>query len=40
MLLRGDMDALEMPEDTGHDFASRIDGALHAYGHGAQFMLG
>jgi len=33
MLLRGDMDALEMPEDTGFDFASRIDGAMHACGH-------
>ena len=33
MLLRGDMDALEMPENTGLDFASRIDGAMHACGH-------
>jgi amidohydrolase len=33
MLLRGDMDALEMPEDTELDFASRIDGAMHACGH-------
>ncbi|MDA0371617.1 MAG: M20 family metallopeptidase [Actinomycetota bacterium] len=33
MLLRGDMDALPMPEDTGLDFASRVDGAMHACGH-------
>ncbi|MEM8748625.1 MAG: M20 family metallopeptidase [Actinomycetota bacterium] len=33
VLLRGDMDALPMPEDTGLDFASEIDGAMHACGH-------
>lgn len=33
ILLRGDMDALPMPEDTGLDFSSRIDGAMHACGH-------
>lgn len=33
ILLRGDMDALEMPEDTGLDFASRHDGQMHACGH-------
>src|SRR6056297_234901 len=33
MLLRGDMDALEMPEDTGLDFASHVDGCMHACGH-------
>jgi hippurate hydrolase len=33
ILLRGDMDALPMPEDTGVDFSSRIDGAMHACGH-------
>lgn len=33
MLLRGDMDALPMPEDTGLDFTSRVDGAMHACGH-------
>ncbi|MDA8281756.1 MAG: M20 family metallopeptidase [Actinomycetota bacterium] len=32
-LLRGDMDALEMPEDTGLPFASSIDGRMHACGH-------
>jgi len=33
MLLRGDMDALPMPEDTGVEFASRVDGCMHACGH-------
>jgi len=33
ILLRGDMDALPMHEDTGLDFASRDDGAMHACGH-------
>jgi amidohydrolase len=35
VLLRGDMDALPMPEDTGLDFASKVDGAMHACGHDA-----
>src|SRR5918993_2282853 len=33
VLLRGDMDALPMPEDTGLDFASEVPGAMHACGH-------
>ena len=33
VLLRGDMDALPMPEDTGLDFASTNAGATHACGH-------
>lgn len=33
VLLRGDMDALPMPEQTGLDFASTIDGRMHACGH-------
>ena len=33
VLLRGDMDALPMPEDTGAEFASRVAGAMHACGH-------
>jgi hippurate hydrolase len=32
-LLRGDMDALPMPEDTGLDFASEVPGVMHACGH-------
>jgi len=33
ILLRGDMDALPMPEDTGLDFSSRVENAMHACGH-------
>ena len=33
ILLRGDMDALPMPEETGLDFASEIAGRMHACGH-------
>jgi len=33
VLLRADMDALPVAERTGLDFASRIDGAMHACGH-------
>ena len=35
VLLRGDMDALPMPEDTGLDFASTVDNTMHACGHDA-----
>ena len=35
VLLRGDMDALPMPEETGLDFASTVPGAMHACGHDA-----
>jgi amidohydrolase len=35
VLLRGDMDALPMPEETGLDFASTIAGTMHACGHDA-----
>jgi amidohydrolase len=38
-LLRADMDALEMPEDTGLDFASAIDGKVHACGHDAHVAM-
>ncbi|WP_226354729.1 M20 family metallopeptidase [Pseudonocardia sp. ICBG601] len=33
VLLRGDMDALPLSEDTGLDFASGTAGAMHACGH-------
>ena len=33
VLLRGDMDALPMPEDTGLDFASKNANMMHACGH-------
>jgi amidohydrolase len=33
VLLRGDMDGLPMPEDTGLEFTSEHDGTMHACGH-------
>ncbi|MBV9660830.1 MAG: amidohydrolase [Acidimicrobiales bacterium] len=38
-LLRADMDALEMPEDTGVDFGSEIRGRMHACGHDAHVAM-
>jgi amidohydrolase len=35
ILLRADMDALPMPEDTGLPFASKTPGVMHACGHDA-----
>jgi amidohydrolase len=38
-LLRGDMDGLPMPEDTGLAFSSKVDGAMHACGHDAHVAM-
>ena len=35
VLLRGDMDALPMPEETGLEFASQVPNTMHACGHDA-----
>jgi hippurate hydrolase len=38
-LLRGDMDALPVHEDTGLSFASEVPGAMHACGHDAHVAM-
>src|SRR5262252_454694 len=39
ILLRADMDALPVREETGLDFASRVDGVMHACGHDAHVAM-
>ncbi|MEO6092680.1 MAG: M20 family metallopeptidase, partial [Novosphingobium sp.] len=39
VLLRGDMDALPMPEETGLPFASGTPGVMHACGHDAHVAM-
>ena len=38
-LLRGDMDALPMSEDTGLPFSSKVEGVMHACGHDAHVAM-
>ncbi len=39
ILLRADMDALPIREETGLDFASEVEGAMHACGHDAHVAM-
>lgn len=40
LLLRADMDALPISEDTAHDFPSTVEGKMHACGHDAHTAIG
>ncbi|HLM69045.1 MAG TPA: amidohydrolase [Longimicrobium sp.] len=40
LLLRADMDALPVAEETTHDFRSTVDGQMHACGHDAHVAIG
>jgi amidohydrolase len=40
LLLRADMDALPIHEETAHDFASTVAGQMHACGHDAHTAIG
>ena len=39
IMLRADIDALTVDEQTGYDFASKHDGKMHACGHDAQYAI-